>query len=275
MNFLITPEEAQTTAAIVAARLAADGYSVAVEAPFSPDAPYRTTLLAKLAGMRLLIEAQGQPSYEPGLRDFALWLGTNRHYCELYVAVDRSAHVALDTMERFKRDGVGLILVESDGPLGYHLKARNPQLVISIDPGLALGQRRSEIHEIIDRYNGTDRKAAVRDMCDVVERETKALIRRAQAHGWLTISEAGVEAMDWSSAIDALHSAKSYGPGKAPLLDDKTKTDLHSFRGARNLVDHPARTKSQDLSRQRQYPERMMMGPRLTAELLSIRRRVR
>src|SRR4051812_40700994 len=112
--FSLTPEEAQTTASTVLARLQESGHRVEIETALSTDAPYRTTLLAKIGRLTILVEAQGTPTYTSGLRELALWLGTNRKYVELNLAVDQSTHVALDTLASLKRDGVGLILVNPD-----------------------------------------------------------------------------------------------------------------------------------------------------------------
>ena len=59
-----------------------------------------------------------------------------------------------------------------------------------------------------------------------------------------------------------------------PIVDDKLKQDLHSFRGARNLIDHPATSKAAEKKRQTQFAERMVMGPRLAGELLSLQAKV-
>ena len=52
-----------------------------------------------------------------------------------------------------------------------------------------------------------------------------------------------------------------------PLGFREAKARLHSFRGARNLVDHPVASKREEIKREKQFPERMMMGPRLIPNL--------
>ena len=88
-------------------------------------------------------------------------------------------------------------------------------------------------------------------------------------------TEAELLALQWSTLIDVLASANSYTSRFPPLVSNILKADLHSFRGARNLVDHPARGRRAEMNRQKQFAERMMMGTRLVAELVSIKRRVR
>ena len=60
-----------------------------------------------------------------------------------------------------------------------------------------------------------------------------------------------------------------------PIVTGIFKNDLHSFRGARNLVDHKVRGKRDDVKRQKQFAERMMQGPRLVSELVSLQRKVK
>ncbi|MGH7249966.1 MAG: hypothetical protein ACREGC_03245, partial [Minisyncoccia bacterium] len=111
--------------------------------------------------------------------------------------------------------------------------------------------------------------------CEVVERETEELALRAVRKGWLTMNEAAIKGKDWSSQIDTLASPNACTAGRAPIVSTTFKNDLHSFRGARNLVDHKVRGKRDDANRQKQFAERMMQGPRLVAELISLKRRVK
>ena len=275
MTFLTTPEEAQSTATAVSLALAARGMRVAIEKPLSDEAPYRTTLIARDGPLPLLIEAQGRPSYSDEMRELVLWTHASRTYCEVYTAMSDAVEMSMRLSERLRRDGVGILLVTEDGNVVVHRVARNPELMITVDSGLALGPIRAEIREIVDRFNDGDRKAALREMTDIVDRETKVLALKAADKGVIGVPSTKVAAMDWSSTINTLASSNSYQPGIAPLVPQQLKDDLQSFRGARNLVDHPALTHVQDVRRQRQYPERMMMGARLTAELLSLRRRLR
>jgi hypothetical protein len=70
-------------------------------------------------------------------------------------------------------------------------------------------------------------------------------------------------------------SQKPCSPGKSPIVGSTLKDDLHSFRGARNLLDHKVTNKREDTKRQQQFAERMMQGPRLVAELVSLNRKLR
>jgi hypothetical protein len=79
---------------------------------------------------------------------------------------------------------------------------------------------------------------------------------------------------DWAGQIDTLRSSNVCAPGKTPLLSEPLKIDLHSFRGIRNLLDHKTRTRTQEIDRQQQLAERMMMGPRLVDRLVKIKRRI-
>lgn len=61
---------------------------------------------------------------------------------------------------------------------------------------------------------------------------------------------------------------------RKPLVDDKLEEDLHSFRGARYLIDDTT-TAAGAKKRQTQFAERMVMGPRLAAELRSLQAKIR
>jgi hypothetical protein len=90
----------------------------------------------------------------------------------------------------------------------------------------------------------------------------------------ILVPEAAIEAQDFAGQINTLGSANATSSGK-PLIDNKLKDDLHSFRGARNLLDHKVRSKKQEQRRQCQMAERMLMGTRLMSELISVRRKIR
>ena len=87
--------------------------------------------------------------------------------------------------------------------------------------------------------------------------------------------EADFKGKDWASQINELARWEVYNPPHGPVISPSLKDDLQSFRGARNLVDHKVRSGREDTSRQRQFAERMMQGPRLVAVLVSIKRRIR
>jgi hypothetical protein len=107
---------------------------------------------------------------------------------------------------------------------------------------------------------------ALRDMCEFVEGETGKLIRKAGSKGRVTKTKAEIDGYDWSTQIDVLKAAS--------VINSIIKADLHSFRGARNLLDHPPRSTSEALARTRQLGERMLMGARLSGELLRVSKQI-
>jgi hypothetical protein len=237
------------------------------------DAPYRSTLTVVQGGPTLLIEAQGRLSYHRALADFAAWLMANRHYAELSIAVDAGAEAPVRALEDMKRAGVGLLLVEEGGSVKQAHAPLNPALLVQPDPTLRYGDCKSEVGASVEKFNQVNRKDGLRDMCELVERETEKLALAAVRKGLMSMDEKAVGGMDWSGQINTLASHKAFAPG-VPLLDDGLKNDFHSFRGARNLVDHPARSARDNAKRVRQFAERMAQGPRLVAELVSLRRKV-
>src|SRR5205085_1745215 len=140
-------------------------------------------------------------------------------------------------VEELKADGVGLLLVDEDGVVTASIAARNPALVITPDPRLRYGTCRNEVLESIRKFNDGGRKDGLRDMCEMVERLTEEVALQAVRRGVLKLTEGDVKAKDWSSQIDTLESKNACNIGQVPVLITTLKVDLHSFRGARNLLD--------------------------------------
>lgn len=275
MKFVVTPEEAQFPALAVAKQFRKRGMTVRSEVEAWSGSPYRTTLVARKSGLCLLVEAQGILNYGKAIKELATWLAAHRHYAELYLATGYEAVFQAGILGEMKRDGVGLLVVDENGVVSESHKARNPALVVTPEPTLRFGDCKLEVLDAVRKFNDVDRKDGLRDMCEVVERETEELALRAVRKGLLTMDEAAIEAKDWSSQIDTLASKNAYVTGKTPIVSATLKNDLHSFRGARNLVDHKVKGKRDDSNRQKQFAERMMQGPRLTAELLSLQRKLK
>jgi hypothetical protein len=275
MTFDFTPEEAQGVARCVNRYLRQKQHKVRFEVPVSDEAPYRTTILASIGTLQVLVDAQGSLRYEGSLKDLMTWASHRRLHAEIYVAVDSDSVIPVGALSAMKQDGVGLLVVDSAGKVSVHHKARNPALVVTPDPGLKYGRCRSEVLAAVQKFNETDRKDGLRDMCELVERETETLALMGVRAGLLKMDEASIKAKDWSEQIDTLASANAYNAPHRPVVSTTLKADLHSFRGARNLVDHKVQGKRAEAKRQMQFAERMMQGPRLTAELLSLQRKVK
>jgi hypothetical protein len=275
MKFTLTADEAQPSATAVWRHFKRKGMLVRPEVKVWSDAPYRTTLVASRAQLHVLVEAQGTPAYGNALKDLAHWLGANRHYAELYLATSEDAQIEARMLAEIKKDGVGLLIVAENGVVTESERARNAALVVTPDPTLRLGSCTYEVRAALTKFNDVDRKDGLRDMCELVERETEKLAIRAAKKHHLTMTEAAVQKMDWSSRINTLASSQACTPGQTPIIDQSFKDDLHSFRGARNLVDHNVRGRRDNARRQKQFAERMMQGPRLLSELLRLQRGVR
>jgi hypothetical protein len=238
-------------------------------------APYRTTLFAEKAGRKVLVEAQGILTYSRSLKDFAAWLAANRHYAELYIATMTEAVLEVGVLHQMKMDGVGLLIVSDDGVIAEHLRAKNPALVITPDPTLSLGPSREETLAAVQKFNEIDRKDGLRDMCEIVEHLTEELGVAAWRKAHLRIPETAFRGKDWAGQINELARPEAYGTPHLPIVSAILKDDLHSFRGGRNLIDHKVRSLQEDKRRQKQFADRMMQGPRLVAELISLRRKIK
>ena len=273
MRFIFTPEEAQKTAIVVARHLGRM-MSVQIEKALTENAPYRTTLLGEAHGMKTLVDAQGAVNYHRELRQLSSWLLANRIYGELYIATSQQSGLIAGVLQDMQRDGVGLIVVDGEGRLSYLHRARNPALVVTPEPTLKYGTCKAEVAESLRKFNEVDRKDGLRDMCEIVERETEKLALLAVRRGLLKMSEQDIKAKDWSSQINTLASSNAYSASATPIVGPELKDDLHSFTRGRNLVDHKVRGKREEAKRQRQYAERMMQGPRLVAELVALQRRL-
>jgi hypothetical protein len=273
--FDITPEEALPCAERLLEYLRATGKRPSIEKPAWSDSPYRTTLAILAGSSTILYEVQGTLDWHNRLVNFTQWMRANRKSAELFLVSDAASPTTAALFSDLRRSGTGLMLLRDDGMFEIALAARNPALQVTPDPDLKLGSLKAEVLGCVEKFNTADRKDALRDLCEVVERETKKTVVHAARKGALTILPEAVERQDFATQINTLSSKNLVPAGKVPLIDTKLKDDLHSFRGARNLVDHPCATKRAEQQRQRQFPERMMMGARLVADLLSIRRKIR
>ena len=220
----------------------------------------------------MLVEAQFNLSYETSIKELALWCDQNRSFARVYIAT-RDAGIPAGILRQLKRDGVGL-LVFNGNPLEVQ-RARTYALQVPKVPAVPLGSLKAKISKLCVRFNEGDRKDALRDLFELVEGETGKLIRKASAKGWLSTPAAGIAAMDWSSQINSLASSAQYNAGFDVLFDSKMKDDMQSFRGARNLYDHPAKTAKAENKRDQQAHERMVQGPRILSDILTLARKVK
>jgi len=275
MRFDWTPEEAQGVARTLIRHFKRQRMRVRIETAAWPEAPYRTTVVAERAGRHVLVEAQGTLGYGRSLKELVAWIDTRRHYAELYIATKEESVLQAGVLQDMKVDGVGLLVVNDEGVVSEHQRARNPALVVTPDPTLRFGPSRDDVRASVKKFNEVDRKDGLRDMCEVVERLTEELGVTACRRGWLKTPEANFVAKDWAGQINELARPEVYNLPRSPLFATGLKDDLHSFRGARNLIDHKVRSRREDTRRQKQFAERMMQGPRLVAELVSLKRRVR
>jgi hypothetical protein len=183
MNFVLTPEEAQSAALAVARHLRKRGMTVRTEVEPWPSAPYRTTLVARQRGLCLLVEAQGTLNYGNALKGLATWLAANRYYAELYLATVSEAVIQAGMLGEMKSDGVGLLVIDENGVVSESQRARNPALVVTPDPTLRFGDCKQEVLNSVIKFNDVNRKDGLRDMCEVVEGETEKLALRAVKKG--------------------------------------------------------------------------------------------
>lgn len=276
MKYIYTPEEAISIADTLLKFLQGRKFTVAIEQPLDEDAPCATTLIAKKGHLNILFEAQNEVSCNESLRDLALWLHNKRICAELFLATHRNTTFSGQFFRQLDHSGIGLILVEHSGKVTIDRQPQNPALIVCPDPSLKFGPYTEKVNECIAKFNlphsflmpGNPRMDAARDMCEIVEGLTEELALTAVDKNILRLTERNVKSQDWSTQINTLASSKACVAGKTPVVDSRFKTDLQSFRGVRNLLDHRVTSKQKEVERQQQLAERMMMGPRLVATLV-------
>lgn len=283
MKYIYTPEEALSIADTLSKFLKGQGFTVNIDKALNSEAPCSTTLIAQKAELSILFEAQNQVNCEQHLKDLALWLNNHRFYAELFIATHRDATFSGAFFKQLNQTGIGLIVVEDSGNVTIERQPRNPALVVCPEPTLKFGPFESKVKECLAKFNlphsfltpGNPRVDAARDICEIVEGLTEELAIKGVRKKILKLNEKHIKNQNWSNQIDTLASRKACLPGKTPIIDNNFRTDLHSFRGMRNLLDHKARSKRKEVERQQQLAERMMMGPRLVAELIAKKRKLR
>jgi hypothetical protein len=273
MDFELTPIEAQALAKALVELLPKGEIGVSVEKAIDPDAPYRTTLIAPGAICPQLIEVQATPAFNDSLRILVGHLAQRRTNCEFYIATGIDASLSAKMLHECGKWGVGLILIEDGKGLHWNRPATNHAYVVSADPTLKYGRLNNAVTLLFVKFNGGQRKDAFRDFCELFEQLVGAVLDRALARGHLkpTITQQVLDGMDLNGKIDTLFSANAW-INTNHLTDNKLKADLHSFRGARNLVDHPVKTVAANRSRQQQLVERMPMAARLLSVLITFER---
>lgn len=278
MKYSYTPEEAQPIANLVTLYLTKHKFKVKVEQAIDSSASYRTTLLGVKGKLSILIEAQRKPEISKSFREFALWLRGSDHCAEMFISTNRQAVFSGNFLKEIEDLRIGLLIIEDDKTMKFDREPCNPTFIVRPDPSLCFGKFKSVINTYLKKFNQpsscfTDtnpRKDALRDLCEHVEGLTEKLLIQLFRKKIISKNIAEIQGMDWSSQINLLRSTNVYITGKPFAVSDAQKTELHSLRDARNLVDHKVRNKREELQRQRKFADKMLLGVRLTSELISI-----
>ena len=274
MNFASFPEEVRPIAKSISRDLKKRKLKVVLEKAPWPDSPYCPSITTSGQGSLILIEVQSHVQYHSTFKDFVRWVSSKRHNAEIFVATHKEDEISARDLQDLKADGVGLIWVEDNGKVTIHSSACNPALIVNCDPTLKFGASRKKVDEAVLKFNIVNRKDGLKDMCELVENLTESLIQRAAKKGFFKIPETSIASKDFSEQINTLGSKDAYLTGKKILFDDPFKQDMHSFRNARNLVNHKVKNLKEEYRRKRQYHDKMVMGPRLVAELVALQRTV-
>lgn len=276
MKFDDTPTELRKLALAVTKWPKTPKLKWSAEKALEDAAPLRTTLIGRRGAESFLIEVQSRPHFGSALQSLARWLNQERKFARLSIAVPSSVDIPGALPHEAQTYGVGVIVVDMNtGSIIELQRAQTFSLLVPPLPSVALGPLKAKVCGLCRRFNEGDRRDALRDAFELVEGETGNLGKKVAKKGWIDKDETTFEGLDWNNQINVLASVNRYQGHRAPLIDSKLKDDLHSFRGARNLFDHPPRTVAAANRRDHQSQERMIQGPRLLSELLRLKRSVR
>lgn len=274
MRYTFIPDEARSLAKAIIKNLKKRKYKIFTDKPINSEAPYITTITATYSGKTLLIEAQGTFNYSSALIDFVRWLSSTRCHCEFFIAIPEASNVSAGELKLIADDGVGLYIVNSKGILHENKKGKNYALQVNSEPTLSYGQYNKEVMNSIQKFNKGERKDALRDICEMVERLIYKIASKAVQKKYLNIDQKRIDEMTWFDQVNTLASPKQYASGRTPIISAVLKDDLQAFRNARNLVDHKVKNKIDDIKRQRQFPDRMQAGLRHISELQALFRKI-
>lgn len=85
----------------------------------------------------------------------------------------------------------------------------------------------------VKNFNEGHRIGALRQMCEIGERETDKLALQAARKQWLNASENDVSKMKWANQIDVLSADKSYQGNRKSPLPSRLVNYLNAFWGTR------------------------------------------
>lgn len=275
ISFEFTPEEAQEVALGFKAASLRNRVVKVENSPWD-DAPYRPTFHYVSANEAVLFEVQGTFHLHDTLIGFARWIRSERKSARLYVVIDEEQHVRAGDLGKLKQLGIGL-LVGVNGAFSETSAASNPVFLVDFDESWRLRGLKSFVRQHFTRFNEGDKLGAFRDICERFEFLIFDLLKKASSCGYFnpTLTAAQIEAMDLNAAICKLGSPNNLARGHNAIVSPIQLTDLHSFRGARNLADHPVRNAREAIQREQQLKERMLAAARLFVLLGDLKASVR
>ena len=271
-----TSEEVQSIINRLVQHYKSRKYKILLEKPLHQDSPYRTSIiLSKNDEIPILIEAQTKLYYHEGLRSLIEYNLRNRENCEVYIAVYSTSILPAEHISKIKREGVGLIFLEENNEIATINQAKNFSLIVTPDPNLIFGKYSLQVKGSIHKFNEVNRKDGLRDLFEVFESSVEDLgVKAIGKNKFLSLNELGFKKKDLNGRIDILGADDAYRSSQA-IVDGILKTDLHSFRNARNLCDHRVRSKKEEYRRQIQFPDKMMLGCRLIHELVELTKKIK
>jgi hypothetical protein len=121
--------------------------------------------------------------------------------------------------------------------LDFHIKPRNHALCVNPEPTLPLGNKKSQVGRLVERFNQGDRKEALREMCEVFEHEVGAVAIKAARKGCSKGRRRKWSGGPFQEDQRTCGSKRVRGSCQSLGFSAPLKDNLQSFRTARNLAD--------------------------------------
>ncbi|MFA5164298.1 MAG: hypothetical protein WC481_01870 [Candidatus Omnitrophota bacterium] len=242
-----------------------------IEKPFDRAASFRPTLICKKGNENIAIEIRNDPVFSEYFEDFVKDCLAERRPVKVYLAMPSilgEEEIALthSFMSKANGYGVGVFLVHEKEVIEY-IKSVKCNMRIGPNDCIISSRGKDKILPIISRFNKGEPIDAIRDITELVENLVDNLAKKASKKRKVVPRIKEVTDMNFETKINLLSASDWHGKHQKKHFNEDFKSDLKSFKGARNLSHHP-RDKVLSKKLEQQLIERMLMGTRLSNDLL-------
>lgn len=271
-RFEFLAEELWPIAEAILATYTRRRFKVEIEKALTPDSEYRPTFIFRKGYTTEIIEVTKTLQIGLALDRFIEDCISRREPVSIWICVPASSEPSrsIREEEKHRRQGIGIYYVNENKEAGLLQQAVECHMRFRPEPGPAITERIDrKIREICSKFNSgsTGRLDALRDLAELVESTVRGLGEAAHRLGKLT-DIARFRQLDFAGKLNYLHHIN-----QPRIISTDLFNDLNSFRGARNLSDHP-RTASEERRLATQFIERMAAGVRLLREIDAVKRQL-